>query len=161
VVNDEGLNVSPGEPGRLLLTTLTNDLMPLVRYEVGDLGAVDAVTPCPCGRASPILREVYGRQDDVIITKDGRRIAIFAFNLLRGLEGVVAMQLIQLAPNSFRVVAKLDGESEEARKNFEAGIRTAFDRLIGVDPDRTMAFEYSEAIERAPGGKIRNVTRAF
>ncbi|MDP8961112.1 MAG: hypothetical protein M3N32_05790, partial [Actinomycetota bacterium] len=128
-VDDRDQPLPPGEPGRLLLTTLANDLMPLVRYEVGDVGAVD-LGGCACGRSSPILRDLLGRQDDVVITKDGSRLALFAYNLLRGVDGVVAMQVVQQAPNRFLVRARLAGD-EKASETFETAILSAFDRLIG------------------------------
>ena len=106
VVDEDGQPVPNGQRGRLLLTTVNNDLMPLVRYDVGDMGAV-AEADCPCGRTTPILKEIAGREDDVVITGDGRRISILAFNLLRGLDGVLAMQLVQRSPSSFLVRAQL------------------------------------------------------
>jgi phenylacetate-CoA ligase len=160
-VDEADRPLPPGAPGRLLLTTLTNDLMPLVRYDIGDVGSVDPSTPCSCGRISPVLREILGRQDDVVVTRDGRRIGIFAFNILRGLGGVVAMQVVQHAPDSFEVRAKLENESGEARTPFEKAIAKAFDRLVGPDQKRRVTFTYPETIERDPGGKIRNVVRAF
>jgi phenylacetate-CoA ligase len=49
--------------------------MPLIRYCVGDRGAlVTAKGPCICGRTLPILASVEGRSDDVLYTSDGRRI---------------------------------------------------------------------------------------
>lgn len=159
-VDDRDRPVPPGEPGRLLLTTLANDLMPLVRYEVGDVGSVD-YGGCECGRSSPILRDLLGREDDVVVAKDGSRLALFAYNLLRGVDGVVAMQVVQQAPNSFLVRARLAQDDESATKAYENTILAAFDRLIGSDPERVVTFAYEEEIERTPGGKIRNVIRAF
>jgi phenylacetate-CoA ligase len=161
VVDESGRRLPSGEPGRLLLTTLTNDLMPLIRYDVGDMGAADDVTACPCGRTSPILRELLGRQDDLVLTRDGSRPAIFAFNLLRGLEGIVVMQLVQRDLDSFMVRVRLAESSDAERLHFETAIRAAFDRLVGHDPRRRIEFSYDGVIERTPGGKVRNVIRDF
>jgi phenylacetate-CoA ligase len=161
VVDDQGHPMPDGEGGRLLLTTFTNDLMPLIRYEVGDMGTLGDASLCSCGRVSPVLQQIQGREDDVVVSKDGRRVAIFAFQLLRGLEGVLAMQLVQREPSSFLVRVNLEQDSDRARLGFESVIRLAFDRLLGPDPDREVAFAYDEPIERAPGGKIRNVVRQF
>ncbi|MDQ3932982.1 MAG: hypothetical protein M3252_09125 [Actinomycetota bacterium] len=159
-VDDGDRPVPAGTPGRLLLTTLANDLMPLVRYEVGDVGSVD-YEGCDCGRSSPILRDLLGREDDVVVARDGSRLALFAYNLLRGIDGVVAMQVVQQAPNSFLVRARLAREDETGHRAYENAILAAFDRLIGPDPDRVVTFAYGQEIERTPGGKIRNVIRAF
>ncbi len=65
----------PGAPGRLVCTGLLNTDMPLVRYEVGDRGALPATTePCPCGRRLPVLAALEGRLDDVVVTPEGRRV---------------------------------------------------------------------------------------
>ena len=45
--------------GRILATHLQNRVFPLIRYEIGDVGAIDG-DPCPCGRGLPTLR-VLGR----------------------------------------------------------------------------------------------------
>jgi phenylacetate-CoA ligase len=64
-----------GESGELTCTGLINMDMPLIRYRVGDTGALASPeTPCPCGRHLPVLAGVEGRVDDLIITPDGRRI---------------------------------------------------------------------------------------
>lgn len=160
-VDDDGRPVPTGQPGRLLLTTLTNDLMPLIRFEIGDVGSIEEPGSCPCGRKSPVLRELYGRQDDVVVTADGRRISIFAFSLALHRDDVVALQLVQQRPDAFLVRARLTGESLAQRESFEHTVIGDFDRLLGSDPDRTVAFDYAEVIEKTPGGKIRNVIRTF
>ena len=51
--------------------------MPLIRYRIGDRGALTASPPptaCSCGRTLPSLAAVEGRVDDVLFTPDGRRI---------------------------------------------------------------------------------------
>ena len=49
--------------------------MPLIRYKVGDLGSLStSEQPCGCGRTLPILDCVEGRADDVLLTRDGRRV---------------------------------------------------------------------------------------
>jgi phenylacetate-CoA ligase len=161
VVDADGGPVPVGEPGRILMTSLTNDLMPLVRYEVGDVGALGTAGRCPCGRTSPTIDSVQGRQDDTLATRDGRMgIAIGAFNTLRGMEGVEALQLVQHGFDEFEVRAVLNGARIE-RPSFETGIRAGLDRILGSDPRRTVRFDYPPDLERSPGGKIRNTIRTF
>jgi phenylacetate-CoA ligase len=161
IVDDSGLRVPDGERGRIVLTTLVNELMPLVRYQIGDLGTLDGGGTCACGRTSPVLRWIEGREDDVVVGPDGRRIAIFAFNLLRGLDDVLAMQVVQHSLQDFLVRVVLVQTSVEDRARFETAIRDAFSRLIGPTESLTIEFRYEGSIERAPGGKIRNVVRDF
>ena len=83
---EDGRLLTPGEVGDLVCTGLLNVAMPLVRYRVGDRGAIAAADmACSCGRTLPILASVEGRVDDVLYTRDGRRIGrldpIFKTNL--------------------------------------------------------------------------------
>jgi phenylacetate-CoA ligase len=65
----------PGKPGEFVCTGLLNTDMPLIRYRVGDRGAQEAQQGvCSCGRELPALAYVEGRNDDVLYTRDGRRV---------------------------------------------------------------------------------------
>ncbi len=59
-----GEHVSPGQPGELVITTLTAEAYPLIRYRTGDV-TVFRDAPCSCGRSSgriaPILRRTDNR----------------------------------------------------------------------------------------------------
>jgi phenylacetate-CoA ligase len=60
IVNDDGVPCQPGEPGRLLITSLNNSAMPLLRYDADDM-AEPADGPCPCGRSLPAFVNLRGR----------------------------------------------------------------------------------------------------
>lgn len=66
--------VGPGAVGDLVVTGLLNSDMPLIRYRVGDRGALSEKTSCACGRTLPVLQSVDGRSDDALYTPDGRTI---------------------------------------------------------------------------------------
>jgi phenylacetate-CoA ligase len=69
----DGSTAQPdGTTGDLLCTGLLNMDMPLIRYRVGDRGALAVSAPCACGRTLPRLAGVEGRIDDVLYTRDGR-----------------------------------------------------------------------------------------
>jgi phenylacetate-CoA ligase len=58
--------LAPGQVGELVITTLTKEAIPIVRYRTRDLTAIlDA--PCPCGRTFRRMARVKGRTDDMII----------------------------------------------------------------------------------------------
>ena len=63
VLDAEDRGCAPGTVGRVVVTTLHNFAMPLVRYDTGDLAEVGA--PCPCGRGLPVLQRIVGRASDV------------------------------------------------------------------------------------------------
>jgi phenylacetate-CoA ligase len=64
--------VPPGEEGRILVTSLANYAMPLIRYEIGDRGALAPAPACPCGRIGQILQAVSGRLSDNFRTASGK-----------------------------------------------------------------------------------------
>lgn len=65
--NDRPIN--EGE-GRILATSLYNFAMPFIRYDTGDAGVV-ADDICPCGRPYPLLKEILGRQQEMLFTPGG------------------------------------------------------------------------------------------
>jgi phenylacetate-CoA ligase len=60
--------VPDGQRGELVITTLTREAMPLLRYRTRDLASLDR-TPCPCGRTTVRMSRVAGRTDDMLIIR--------------------------------------------------------------------------------------------
>ncbi|MDZ4778964.1 MAG: hypothetical protein SGJ19_01770 [Planctomycetia bacterium] len=74
-VRDADGNIAPSGRGELVATSLLKQEMPLVRYSVGDFGRLASSTEgCDCGRTLPLLGEIEGRTDDIVITTTGARI---------------------------------------------------------------------------------------
>ena len=71
IVDDAGRECPPEKPGRILITMLNNPGFPMIRYEVGDVGAWAEPKRCPCGSSFPLLQSLQGRQDDMLLTEDG------------------------------------------------------------------------------------------
>jgi phenylacetate-CoA ligase len=63
-----GEQVNNGEPGELVLTTLTREAMPLLRYRTRDITSL-ITTPCHCGRTHRRLNRITGRSDDMLIVR--------------------------------------------------------------------------------------------
>jgi phenylacetate-CoA ligase len=63
-----GVPLAPGEEGELVLTTLTKEALPLVRYRTGDVAAIH-VEPCACGRTLSRMSAVRGRCDDMLVIR--------------------------------------------------------------------------------------------
>jgi len=60
--------VAPGELGELVLTTLTKEAFPIIRYRTRDLTRL-IEEPCPCGRTLRRMERITGRTDDMLIVK--------------------------------------------------------------------------------------------
>ncbi len=71
VLNEDGQPCKPGEIGRVVVTTLQNYAMPLIRYPVGDYAEMGA--PCDCGRGMPVLNRILGRQQDILVLPTGEQ----------------------------------------------------------------------------------------
>ena len=72
LVDERDAPVDPGEPGRVLVTSLYNYATPLIRYDTGDYATWSDI-PCPSGRPLRRLRRVNGRMRNGLITADGVR----------------------------------------------------------------------------------------
>jgi len=58
----------PGESGELVITTITKEALPLIRYRTKDLSSLQ-YDVCDCGRTHTRMSKVLGRSDDMIIIR--------------------------------------------------------------------------------------------
>lgn len=77
VVDEAGKPLPDGRWGRIIVTDFNNFVMPLIRYDSGDLGRMIPEI-CPCGIALPIIK-LEGRSSELISLPDGRTIHPFTF----------------------------------------------------------------------------------
>jgi phenylacetate-CoA ligase len=63
-----GAPLGPGEEGELVLTSLTKEALPVIRYRTGDVTRLDP-EPCRCGRTTVRMARIKGRTDDMLIIK--------------------------------------------------------------------------------------------
>ncbi len=69
IINPETLEPArPGEVGELVITTLTKEAFPVIRFRTRDLTRI-VTEPCPCGRKFMRMSRVMGRTDDMLIIK--------------------------------------------------------------------------------------------
>lgn len=63
-----GEQLPEGEEGELVLTTLTKEGLPLLRYRTRDITSITS-TPCACGRTFRRITRLKGRTDDMLIIR--------------------------------------------------------------------------------------------
>lgn len=148
VLNDDGLDCRPGDIGRVVVTSLHNFAMPLIRYETGDYAKVGP--PCPCGRGLPVLERVLGRRRNQILLPDGRTVWPLLPLLTEMPHGPVQkIQLVQRGADDVevRVISKapLDAQSE---KRLKSTLRDA------MGPDMRFDIQRHDRLERQPTGKF-------
>jgi len=76
----------PGETGELVITTLTKEAFPVIRYRTRDLTKL-ITEPCACGRTSRRMSRVMGRTDDMLIIKGVNVFPTQIENVLFEMEG--------------------------------------------------------------------------
>lgn len=79
VVDDAGMPVPRGQLGNIILTCLEPGAMPLIRYNVGDVGRMCVEETCSCGRGYDILEKIEGRDSDIIRTPGGNKLIVHFF----------------------------------------------------------------------------------
>lgn len=144
---------APGEIGDFVCTGLVNGDMPLIRFRVGDRGAIDDDgATCECGRTLPRIREIEGRISDMLITMDGRRLAPANVECIYDEQHPIREgQLIQHALDRVTLRYVPMPEFNEAA---EAKLRRAVTNLLGP-VDITM--EPMTRLPRGANGKLRAV----
>ena len=85
---ETGEDVPPGRDGELVITTLTKQGIPLIRYRTRDIVSM-RVEKCRCGRTSPRISKIKGRTDDMIVV---RGINVFPSQIEHVLVGIDGTQ---------------------------------------------------------------------
>ena len=143
----------PGTSGRVVITGLGCRVMPLVRYETGDVAMALEPAPCGCGRGLPGLGRIVGRTSDFVVGADGRLIhGEFFTHLFYGRRGVRGFAVRQAADGPVLVEVAGDGVGLEGELvEVEDRIRARLGPGIAVRTVRV------ERIAPPPSGKTRFV----
>jgi len=140
IIDPQTLQVlPPGTTGELVLTTLTKEAFPLIRYRTRDITALD-YSPCPCGRTLIRMKKVLGRTDDIVIIKGVKVFPSQVEAILMEMEGVEPhYQLIadrQEGIDTLEVRVEVNEQvfSDEIKnlQNIAAQIERRFREMIGV-----------------------------
>jgi phenylacetate-CoA ligase len=148
-----------GEEGELVVSTLTREGLPLIRYRTHDLTRVLSRAPCACGRTHLRLDRLHGRTDDMVIFHGVNFYPRQVESLLLKQPGVGHEYQIVLdrAPGGSDRLALL----VEAREGFaETGLprlRSDLRQFLNLSPEITLLKEGE--LPRAPGKAVRVVDR--
>ncbi len=161
VVDDAGNAAPPGVTGRLLVTLLHNFRFPLIRYEIGDLGALSDRT-CACGSPFPLLDRVEGRLAERLTTATGGYLSPVYIRHLIGVvhnPGTIArFQFVQEPAQRYALALQMDAEVSPAdfdslRRKLEPDLRT----VLGAGAMLTIA--RADRIAESASGKFRYIVR--
>jgi len=156
LLGEDGREVPPGEPGKVVITDLFNRATPIIRYAgLGDY-AVRKTEPCSCGRSLPLLARVEGRTVDSVVLPNGALVHPYRLTLaLEDIPHVSKFQIRQEARDHIRVLLVKDTVREAAGASFDRDshlgrtILGRFDRIL----DRQVRVDLQTVtdIPRRPG----------
>ena len=149
IVNGD-LPAASGQTGQIIVTDLWNYGMPLIRYDMGDMGIpTDAL--CPCGRKLPMIQSVEGRASDFLQAADGTQIhGEFFTHLFYGNDAVVQFQIVQKTSSDVDIF--IVRKDEYANEQFEEIVATT-KRVLGETTKVTVKFR--DSIPPTASGKFR------
>jgi len=151
ILGDDGSVAAPGEIGRVIVTSLYNYAMPLIRYEIGDLAEAGSEY-ARCGRGLPSLRRIVGRYRNVFRFRDGTiRYPSAAHFKLREFLPLKQMQVIQL--DFDRIEIRWVSDGTEGPLNLGAlteQVRSVLQQPVEVSVRKV------DVIERSPSGKFED-----
>lgn len=155
--------VPDGEFGEIVVTSLSNRAMPLVRCRIGDCARL-LPQPCACGRPLPVLAQLVGRASDLFLSADGRPVHGSALGQgLRSLlsdapPGTIGQLLFQqLDQRRWKVLVEGAARDSAVASGFDPIwsarlcelVRTAFGRECRVEIERV------PRVPREASGKFR------
>ncbi|MFN8188100.1 MAG: hypothetical protein U0R69_13610 [Gaiellales bacterium] len=155
VVRPDGEPAATGEVGEVLVTTLCNHAMPMIRYRLGDLAAL-AAEPCSCGRGLPVLRSLVGRTNELLVTGDGAYVTpedVGNHVMTAVAASVVEFQIEQHA--DCRVDVKVVQRDDPPPAAFRERIAAALDGMLRAPG--TTRVERVDEIPLERSGKLRHI----
>ena len=150
ILNGRGEPCKPGETGEVVVTTLHNFAMPLIRYRILDHAEVGA--PCSCGRSLPVIRRIAGRQRNMIVLPDGNsHWPSFPSGAWLAIAPIRQFQIIQhdLQTVEIKLVCPRPLSALE-----EAGIRAMLTERFGHSFN--YSFSYPDNIDAGNNGKFED-----
>lgn len=117
IVDPQGKPMKMGKSGRVLVTLLSNYSFPLIRYEIGDVGALSEDI-CSCGRPFPLMAILEGRHVEFLIDNEGGYVSpLYIIHLI----GVVynpgcirRFQLIQRSLNNYDLTMVIEQDVSDS-----------------------------------------------
>ena len=119
---DSGERLADGEEGVLVMTTLTKEALPLIRYWTGDICSLSSA-PCSCGRTLVRMGPIVGRSDDMLVIR--------GVNVYPSQVGAVLGRIPELSPH-FGLVVRREGSLDSLEVLVETRTDSACDTVAVV-----------------------------
>jgi phenylacetate-CoA ligase len=146
-----------GEEGELVLTTLTKEGVPVLRYRTGDLTSLTR-GECACGRTTVRMDNVTGRVDDMVTVRGVNLYPSQVEAAVLDLEGVAPQYRIDLRREGAldRIEVTVERESGADADDVERRVAAALHDTLDFDPDELHVADPG-GIERQETGKVKRV----
>jgi phenylacetate-CoA ligase len=124
IIDKRGAVLPEGQSGDLVVTSMHNRAMPLIRYRVGDVGKLLPGT-CGCGSALPRMKLEIGKSIDTITTSFASEVSAHYLDYInihlmkRGLHGIAQFKLYQNGIDDFLLhVVRGSGDLDQSVEVF-------------------------------------------
>ena len=136
IVNESGEVQPAGVAGEIVVTHLSTNDFPFIRYRTGDIGVLDNKL-CTCGRTLPLIKEIQGRSTDFVVALDGTVLhGLSLIYILRGLPGVKAFKVVQETLTLTRVQLVTDAEfTGQSVQTIQSGFKQRLGQPVTVQVD--------------------------
>jgi phenylacetate-CoA ligase len=147
---DENNNQIDNGKGDILATSLNNFAMPFIRYHTGDMGHI-IEEKCGCGRESKLLKEVVGRQQEMLQTPEGKYVhgAFFNSYMFGKISSVKEFQVVQVSLKDILVILVPEEDFDERQLNIIESI------IHSKSHDWNVEFKFVDSIEKTNSGKYK------
>ena len=147
---NEGKPVPAGEVGEIVVTSLYNRAMPLIRYRSSDAGR-PSDGHCTCGCNLPMMQVVDGKMLDFLVLHDGKLVSPHVpKKALLFVPGILRFQIVQLTVNELDVLCEAAPDwNEDTPMQIEQALRPVVGSGVQIHARRV------ERIERGKSGKIK------
>jgi len=156
ILDESGKNLSEGNSGRIIGTQLENYSMPLIRYDIGDIGTISN-EKCQCGRSHTKITNLDGRKDDWIVTPEGKRVGVQINQTMEKLyDEILETQFLQDKKDLLLVkIVPSDKFKSSTEHEFEKEIRKQVGSLIKIE------FKIASNIPKTSGGKHKLIVSSL
>lgn len=154
-----GEPVEEGEEGELVLTTLTKEALPVLRYRTGDLTTLD-YDACACGRTQVRMDNVTGRTDDLLIVRGVNLYPSEVEHVVLDIDGVAPHYRIDLYEEDNLDVMELTVEVQEtltaSKQALKEQVLERLENVLSFTPDELELVNHGE-IGRTEIGKVQRI----
>lgn len=112
IINDRGQNALPGEKGRVYVTDFHNFAFPFIRYDSMDIAIRG--DNCSCGRKLSTVKQIIGRDNDILVTRNGQYLVGQTFTTyFKLVPWIDTFRVVQDTPTNINIEIVVNSNPEQ------------------------------------------------